>query len=96
MVVEQLRCAGVIEAIRISRSQYPNRLPHNEFLDHFSNLLRGGSDAAAAAATDAATDAAGGGAGKSCTAVMEHLGFQSPDDFQVGATKIYLQTGDVM
>jgi hypothetical protein len=29
-VVEQLRCAGVIEAIRISRAAYPNRLPHLE------------------------------------------------------------------
>lgn len=28
----QLRCAGVIEAIRISRAAYPNRLGHREFL----------------------------------------------------------------
>lgn len=38
MVVEQLRCAGVIEAIRISRAAYPYRLTHLEFMDHFGIL----------------------------------------------------------
>lgn len=30
-VAEQLRCAGVIEAIRISRAAYPNRMTRKEF-----------------------------------------------------------------
>ena len=30
MVVDQLRCAGVIEAIRVARAGYPNKLPHAE------------------------------------------------------------------
>jgi myosin-5 len=38
MVVEQLRCAGVIEAIRISRAGYPNKLFHREFIDRFGVL----------------------------------------------------------
>jgi hypothetical protein len=29
-VIEQLRCAGVIEAIRISRAAYPNRMLHED------------------------------------------------------------------
>jgi myosin heavy subunit len=29
-VIEQLRCAGVIEAIRISRAAYPNRMLHQD------------------------------------------------------------------
>ncbi|CAN0483660.1 unnamed protein product, partial [Hapterophycus canaliculatus] len=30
-VAEQLRCAGVVEAIRISRAAYPNRMAGTEF-----------------------------------------------------------------
>ena len=35
MVVEQLRCAGMIEAIRISRAAYPYCVPHNDFVERF-------------------------------------------------------------
>jgi myosin heavy subunit len=38
MVVEQLRCAGVIEAIRITREGFPNKILHKDFLDRFSLL----------------------------------------------------------
>jgi len=38
MVVEQLRCAGMIEAIRISRVAYPFRLLHAEFVKRFGML----------------------------------------------------------
>jgi len=40
MVVEQLRCAGMIEAIRISRAAYPYRLTHHEFIGRFGYLIR--------------------------------------------------------
>jgi myosin heavy subunit len=39
MVVEQLRSAGMIEAVRISRAAYPNRLTYAEFMGRF-HLLR--------------------------------------------------------
>uniref|UniRef100_K3WUY8 Myosin motor domain-containing protein n=1 Tax=Globisporangium ultimum (strain ATCC 200006 / CBS 805.95 / DAOM BR144) TaxID=431595 RepID=K3WUY8_GLOUD len=35
MIVEQLRCAGVIAAIRISRAAFPNRLPLSDFQSRF-------------------------------------------------------------
>ena len=35
MVVEQLRCAGVLEAIRISRTGFPNQLTHVDFVSRF-------------------------------------------------------------
>jgi myosin-5 len=38
MVVSQLRSAGMIEAIRISRAAYPYRITHGEFLARFSAL----------------------------------------------------------
>ncbi len=39
MVVEQLRCAGVIEAIRISRAGFPNRLMVHELKRTYAFLL---------------------------------------------------------
>ena len=38
MVLEQLRCAGVVEAIRISRSGFPNRMAIQEFVSRFGLL----------------------------------------------------------
>ena len=38
MVVDQLRCAGVIEAIRVARAGYPNKLPHAEVPRRFGLL----------------------------------------------------------
>lgn len=40
MVVEQLRCAGVIEAIRVSRAGFPARMPLKEFLQRFQILAK--------------------------------------------------------
>ena len=36
--VEQLRCAGVVAAVTISRSAFPNRLDHISVLDRFKSL----------------------------------------------------------
>jgi myosin-5 len=36
--VEQLRCAGVVAAVTISRSAFPNRLEHEVVLDRFKSL----------------------------------------------------------
>ena len=38
LVTDQLRCAGMIEAVRISRAAYPNRLRHEYFLQRFGPL----------------------------------------------------------
>jgi hypothetical protein len=38
MVLDQLRCAGVIEAIRISRAGFPHKMHHIEFLERFALL----------------------------------------------------------
>jgi myosin V len=34
-VVEQLRCGGVLEAVRVSRAGYPTRYPHQVFLARY-------------------------------------------------------------
>jgi len=38
LVTDQLRCAGMLEAIRIARAAYPNRLPCQAFLQLFGGL----------------------------------------------------------
>ncbi|KAL7579862.1 hypothetical protein ACA910_004873 [Epithemia clementina (nom. ined.)] len=37
-VVEQLRCGGVLEAVRVSRAGYPTRYPHDVFLARYHIL----------------------------------------------------------
>jgi myosin-5 len=40
--VEQLRCAGVVAAVTISRSAFPNRLEHDAVVDRFKSVWRKG------------------------------------------------------
>ena len=77
MVVSQLRCAGVIEAIRISRSAYPNRLAHEEFLQRFRLFVSSGKAPPA----------------QKCDELMKKLNLQSPEQYQMGRTRIYFQYG---
>lgn len=38
MIVEQLRCAGVVEAVRVSRVGYPQRYTHSQFVQRYKIL----------------------------------------------------------
>lgn len=77
MVVAQLRCAGVIEAIRISRAAYPNRLPHTDILDKFWLFVPRGGETAA----------------DKCQLLMDKLKLVSPEQYQMGKTRVYFQLG---
>ena len=37
-IIEQLRCGGVLEAVRVSRAGYPTRYPHDVFLARYDVL----------------------------------------------------------
>ncbi|CAI5743711.1 unnamed protein product [Peronospora destructor] len=39
-VLNQLRCNGVMEAVRVARAGYPIRLPHDEFIARYFSLKR--------------------------------------------------------
>ena len=40
LIADQLRCAGVIEAVRVSRLGYPQRFSHNQFISRYRILGR--------------------------------------------------------
>lgn len=38
-MLHQLRCGGVLEAVRISCAGFPTKMPFLDFVDHFWNLV---------------------------------------------------------
>ncbi|DBA03908.1 TPA: hypothetical protein N0F65_004598 [Lagenidium giganteum] len=78
MVVSQLRCAGVIEAIRISRVAYPYRQTLEELLDKFWIFAVNDTELPI---------------NERCSKLMERLGFQAPEQYQIGRTRIYFRFG---
>ncbi|CEG48932.1 myosin-like protein [Plasmopara halstedii] len=80
MVVSQLRCAGVIEAIRISRVAYPNRLLLEEIVDKFWVFDVGHRNTNISVKTR-------------CEALMAKMNFSSPEQYQIGFTRIYFRYG---
>eukprot|EP00004_Rigifila_ramosa_P016108 TRINITY_DN3790_c0_g1_i1.p1 TRINITY_DN3790_c0_g1~~TRINITY_DN3790_c0_g1_i1.p1 ORF type:complete len:1190 (-),score=317.12 TRINITY_DN3790_c0_g1_i1:16-3396(-) len=78
-VAAQLRYAGVLEAIRISRSAYPNRVLHPEFLRRFYLLD-------AKKSIGKATSPA-----EQCSALAAQL--LNKGEYQVGTTRVYFRYG---
>ncbi|GLE06274.1 hypothetical protein PINS_up015521 [Pythium insidiosum] len=77
MVVSQLRCAGVIEAIRIARAAYPNRLQHSDILDKFWHFVPNEGDTAR----------------DKCELLMKKLKLSTPEQYQMGKSRVYFQLG---
>ncbi|KAJ0246210.1 Myosin-2 [Hirschfeldia incana] len=80
LVLQQLRCCGVLEVVRISRSGYPTRLTHQEFAGRYGFLLSG---------KKVSQDPLG-----VSIAVLKQYDVH-PDMYQVGYTKLYLRTGQI-
>ncbi|CAA7013966.1 unnamed protein product [Microthlaspi erraticum] len=78
-VLQQLRCGGMMEAIRICRAGYPARKHFDEFLDRFCILasvtLAKSSDEKAA-----------------CKKLLETVGLKR---YQIGKTKVFLKAGQM-
>ncbi|KAK2408469.1 P-loop containing nucleoside triphosphate hydrolase superfamily protein [Trifolium repens] len=80
LVLQQLRCCGVLEAVRISRAGYPTRMNHQEFSRRYEFLLSG---------TDVPRDPL-----SISVAVLQN--FNIPFEmYQVGYTKLYLRAGQI-
>ncbi|KAJ4845533.1 hypothetical protein Tsubulata_015620 [Turnera subulata] len=78
-IMQQLRCGGVLEAIRISCAGYPTRKPFFEFINRFGLLC---------------TEAIEGNYNEkaACQRILEKMGLQG---FQIGKTKVFLRAGQM-
>ncbi|KAK4273572.1 hypothetical protein QN277_021949 [Acacia crassicarpa] len=78
-VMQQLRCGGVLEAIRISCAGYPTRRAFFEFVNRFGLLapeaMEGNTDEKVA-----------------CQKILEKMGLQG---YQIGKTKVFLRAGQM-
>ncbi|CAH2051167.1 unnamed protein product [Thlaspi arvense] len=78
-VLQQLRCGGMMEAIRICRAGYPTRKHFDEFLDRFSIL--------ASVTLDKSSDEKA-----ACKKLLEAVGLKG---YQIGKTKVLLMAGQM-
>lgn len=96
MVVEQLRCAGVVEAIRISRAAYPNRMIFKDFSQRFlvlANSSRRGISKSKGKEKDAAAFARRSPSGQ-CKHILDRLlGSKKDAKCCLGNTKVYFRAG---
>nr|KAJ0189306.1 hypothetical protein LSAT_V11C800425940 [Lactuca sativa] len=78
-IMQQLRCGGVLEAIRISMAGYPTRKSFFDFLNRFSLL---------------APEVLGGNldAKDACKKILDKMGLQGS---QIGKTKVFLRAGQM-
>ena len=89
--VEQLRCAGVVAAVTISRVSYPNRLTHQIALDRFTCIARHGIDELE---VNADADADAQGAIRAFTKdILSDFEGQGGESFACGKTRVYFKTG---
>lgn len=80
LVLDQLRCNGVIEGIRIARLGYPNRLPFEEFRGRYEVLAQG-------VIPQGYMDGR-----KAAAMIAEALELDS-EFYAIGATKIFFKAG---
>ncbi|GLD91537.1 hypothetical protein PINS_up000070 [Pythium insidiosum] len=79
MVVEQLRSAGVIEAIRITRSGYPSRLTPQELASRYCIMFPPSMHSKDVRRT--------------CSVFMSAIGRKAPLEYQMGKSLIYFKNG---
>ena len=87
----QLRCAGVLEAIRVSRMAYPNRMPHASFVKRYALLAAGKwlEDNAGGIGECRTAPPGDAGACATCTSLLASV-VDDAKRFQLGKTKVRL------
>lgn len=78
-ILQQLRCGGVLEAVRISLAGYPTRRTYAEFVDRFGLLVPEFMD----------------GSYDEKTITLKILQKLKLDNFQLGRTKVFLRAGQI-
>ncbi|XP_024991696.1 myosin-1-like [Cynara cardunculus var. scolymus] len=80
LVLQQLKCCGVLEVVRISRSGYPTRMTHQKFARRYGFLLLDH-----VASRDPLSVS---------VAILQQFGIL-PEMYQVGYTKLFFRTGQI-
>ncbi|CAN0909026.1 VIII-1 [Linum grandiflorum] len=80
LVLQQLRCCGVLEVVRISRSGFPTRMTHQKFARRYGFLLLESA---------ISQDPLG-----VSVAILHQFGIL-PEMYQVGYTKLFFRTGQI-
>ncbi|XP_055962017.1 myosin-1-like isoform X2 [Mercurialis annua] len=80
LVLQQLRCCGVLEVVRISRSGFPTRMSHQKFARRYGFLLLENA---------ASQDPLG-----VSVAILHQFNIM-PEMYQVGYTKLFFRTGQI-
>lgn len=80
LVLDQLRCNGVLEGIRICRQGFPHRLPYGEFLRRYECLGR---------------EAIKGDIKEATSELFHQLGLAEGQVFRLGQTKVFLRAGEL-
>ena len=81
VVLDQLRCNGILEDIRISRKGYPGRIPFQNFLQRYS-LLAKESDLQAEVNDR-----------NKCGVILKNNRFLESKHYTIGKTKVFLKAG---
>jgi len=81
LVLQQLRCCGVLEVVRISRSGYPTRHSHHDFAKRYGFLL----PKSHISQEDPLSI---------CVAILHQFGIPS-EMYQVGITKLFFRAGQI-
>ncbi|KAK6122486.1 hypothetical protein DH2020_043772 [Rehmannia glutinosa] len=80
LVLQQLRCCGVLEVVRISRSGFPSRMSHQKFARRYGFLL---------------LDHVASQDPLSVSVAILHQFNILPEMYQVGYTKLFFRTGQI-
>ncbi|KAI3778635.1 hypothetical protein L2E82_08016 [Cichorium intybus] len=80
LVLQQLKCCGVLEVVRISRSGFPTRMTHQKFARRYGFLLLDN-----VASRDPLSVS---------VAILNQFGIL-PEMYQVGYTKLFFRTGQI-
>ncbi|KAL8224278.1 hypothetical protein R6Q57_019753 [Mikania cordata] len=80
LVLQQLKCCGVLEVVRISRSGFPTRMTHQKFARRYGFLLL---DHVASQDPLSAS-----------VSILQRFGIL-PEMYQVGYTKLFFRTGQI-
>ncbi|XP_010922002.1 myosin-1 [Elaeis guineensis] len=80
LVLQQLRCCGVLEVVRISRSGYPSRMTHQQFAERYGFLLL--------------EDVQFQDPLSVSVAILQQFNIL-PEMYQVGYTKLFFRTGQI-